>query len=127
MNESVSSMITPVELWEAINGNPGIRPTKTEALKAAKACADAVDKDDCQSSCPASCTALIGASASEAASRYPADHVIDDPAGETGVARTDEYGYQECARRAFVAGVQWGCLQGLGRIARAELRGSNKP
>lgn len=37
--------ITPTELWEAIDGNPGISPTKAEALESAKACAEACDED----------------------------------------------------------------------------------
>jgi len=37
--------ITPAELWAAIDGNPGIKPTKEESLAAAKACAEAADED----------------------------------------------------------------------------------
>lgn len=120
MNQQTSA-ITPDELWAAINGNPGIRPTKNEALEAAKACADAVDEaDNATPPAPApQCIAdLIGEAATEAAHRYPPDRAVDDPIGETGAARTDEYGYQECARRAFAAGAQWACLQGLERLVR---------
>lgn len=43
----------------------------------------------------------------EADLRYPLDHAVDDPFGETGVARSDPYGYEEYANRAFVAGAEW--------------------
>lgn len=52
-------------------------------------------------------TAFLESVAAEAERRYPADQTVDDPCGQTGQARTDEYGYQECARRAFLAGVVW--------------------
>lgn len=41
----------------------------------------------------------------EANKLYPPDHEVDDPFGETGVARSDPYGYDEYANKAFVAGI----------------------
>lgn len=38
---------------------------------------------------------------------YPSDHEVDDPFGETGVARSDPYGYNEYAQQAFLRGVEW--------------------
>lgn len=35
---------------------------------------------------------------------YPPDHEVDDPFGETGVARSDPYGYDETARNGYAAG-----------------------
>lgn len=43
----------------------------------------------------------------ESERRYPIDEIVADPLGEKGSAHTDEYGYEECARRAFAAGVEW--------------------
>lgn len=43
----------------------------------------------------------------EAARRYPPDHTVDDPFGATGEAQSDEYGYEEYARNAFIAGADW--------------------
>jgi hypothetical protein len=43
----------------------------------------------------------------EADRRHPPDHEVPDPHGATGVARSDEYGYEEAANRAFVAGAVW--------------------
>jgi hypothetical protein len=40
----------------------------------------------------------------EADRLYPPDHQVDDPEGATGVARSDEYGYDATANRAFVEG-----------------------
>jgi hypothetical protein len=45
--------------------------------------------------------------AEEAMRRYPPDHEVDDPFGETGVARSDPYGYNEDARERFIEGAQW--------------------
>lgn len=38
---------------------------------------------------------------------YPPDHEVDDPNGATGVARSDPYGYDEIANRAFVQGARF--------------------
>lgn len=43
----------------------------------------------------------------EADRRYPPDHIVDDPFGETGEAHSDPYGYDEVANRAFREGVEW--------------------
>lgn len=40
----------------------------------------------------------------EAYKRYPLNHTVDDPYGETGEAESDPYGYDETARRAFIEG-----------------------
>lgn len=40
----------------------------------------------------------------EALKRYPLNHTVDDLLGETGVAETDPYGYDETARKAFIEG-----------------------
>lgn len=45
--------------------------------------------------------------AAEAAKRYPPNHMVDDPFGATGEAESDPYGYDETARKAFIAGVDW--------------------
>lgn len=42
----------------------------------------------------------------EALKRYPLNHVVDDPFGETGEAESDPYGYDETARRAFIEGAK---------------------
>lgn len=39
--------ITPAELWKAIDGNPGMTPSKTDALDAARCCAEAADACVC--------------------------------------------------------------------------------
>lgn len=56
----------------------------------------------------------------EADKRYPRDHEVDDPFGETGVARSDPYGYEEYANRAFVAGAEWSAEQAWDEGAAAE-------
>lgn len=43
----------------------------------------------------------------EALRRYPLNHQVDDPFGETGVAESDPYGYDDNARHAFEAGAEW--------------------
>lgn len=43
----------------------------------------------------------------EAQRRHPIDHDVDDPFGETGIARSDPYGYEDTARAAFIEGAQW--------------------
>lgn len=43
----------------------------------------------------------------EANKRYPPDHEVDDPHGETGVARSDPYGYDATANKAFLEGAMW--------------------
>lgn len=43
----------------------------------------------------------------EALKRYPVNHTVDDPLGETGEAETDPYGYDETARNAFIAGGEY--------------------
>lgn len=43
----------------------------------------------------------------EANKRYPTDHEVDDPHGETGVARSDPYGYDATANEAFLEGAMW--------------------
>lgn len=55
--------------------------------------------------------ALLERAAAEAQRRYPPNRVVDDAMGETGQAQSDEYGYQECARRAFLAGAEWAVQQ----------------
>jgi len=40
----------------------------------------------------------------EAKRVYPSNHLVDDPLGETGVAESDPYGYDEVEARGFVAG-----------------------
>lgn len=47
----------------------------------------------------------------EADRLYAPDHTVDDPFGETGEARTDPYGYDEYANRAFVKGAEWQAAQ----------------
>lgn len=42
--QPASDSITPDELWTAIDGNPGIKPTKQEALDAAKCCSETADE-----------------------------------------------------------------------------------
>lgn len=43
----------------------------------------------------------------EAYRRHPKDHTVDDPFGATGEARSDPYGYEEYAAKAFVDGAKW--------------------
>ena len=43
----------------------------------------------------------------EAFKRYPPNHPVEDPFGETGWAESDPYGYEEYAVRAFIAGAKW--------------------
>lgn len=43
----------------------------------------------------------------EAYRRHPVDHELDDPHGETGVAPSDPYGYEETARQAFIEGAEF--------------------
>lgn len=50
---------------------------------------------------------ITEAAQAEADERWPANHVVDDPFGETGYAYSDEYGYDETANRAFVQGAEW--------------------
>lgn len=40
----------------------------------------------------------------EANKLYPPNRTVDDPFGETGVAETDPYGYDEYANNAYVRG-----------------------
>ena len=48
----------------------------------------------------------------EAERMYPSDYEVDDPFGETGAARSDPYGYDEYANRAFMKGALWAREQG---------------
>ncbi len=59
----------------------------------------------------------------EADRRFPPDHEVPDPHGATGVARSDEYGYDEVQNRAFVAGAEWADAQreSLTDVTREEL------
>lgn len=43
----------------------------------------------------------------ESEKRYPSNHLVDDPFGETGEAWSDPYGYSETAQSAFVYGAEW--------------------
>ncbi len=43
----------------------------------------------------------------EAERRWPLNHLVDDPFGETGEAWSDPYGYHETAQKAFEAGAVW--------------------
>lgn len=51
--------------------------------------------------------ALIAEAKAAGLEKYPPNHLVDDPEGETGYAESDPYGYNETARNAFTEGVEW--------------------
>ena len=50
---------------------------------------------------------LLARARAYAFEKWPPDHEVDDPYGETGVARSDEYGYDETARVAALHMAEW--------------------
>ncbi|MTE24849.1 hypothetical protein [Microbacterium sp. ZXX196] len=57
----------------------------------------------------------------EAERRWPSNHLVDDPFGETGEAWSDPYGYDEEAQRAFIAGAVWASEQDTRETSDAEV------
>jgi hypothetical protein len=52
----------------------------------------------------------------EADRRWPADHEVSDPDGETGYACSDPYGYDETANRAGVEMALWAVAETDSRV-----------
>lgn len=50
---------------------------------------------------------LLARARAYAFEQWPPDHEVDDPFGATGVARSDEYGYDETARSASIQTAEW--------------------
>lgn len=60
-------------------------------------------------------------SAQQAANeKYPPNHPVGDPEGETGTAQSDPYGYDEVCNHAFVEGATWATAQFTQTVKRLQ-------